>query len=54
MESHSGVLDGIDYHLFFLVADDDDQVTPEFATDLEIAPHGLIATSGHAICIQTV
>lgn len=53
MASLSGVLDGIDYHQFYLMADDDDQVFPEFATDAEIAPHGLIATTGHGVCIAT-
>jgi hypothetical protein len=52
MASLSGVLDGIDYHQFYLVTDDD-EVSPEFETDPEIAPHWLITPSGHALYIHT-
>lgn len=53
MTSRSGVLDGIEYHQFYLVADEDDEVFPEFATDQEISPYGLIAATGHAVCVCT-
>lgn len=49
----SAELDGIDYHQFYLVADEDDDVFPEGAFSDEISPHTLIVPTGHAVCVST-
>ena len=53
MELVSGELDGIDYHQFYLVADDDEEAFPEGEFTDEISPHTLVVPSGHALCIST-
>lgn len=51
MKTLDGVLDGIDYHQFYLLAEADVGTFPSYADDEVIKPHGLIASSGHGVCV---
>jgi hypothetical protein len=53
MRLASGFLDGIDYHQFYLVADEDEDVFPEGAFTDEISPHTLVVPTGSALCVST-
>lgn len=53
MNRVAGVLDGVDYHQFYLVADDDPDVWPEGAFEDDISPHTLIVPTGQAVCVST-
>ena len=52
MQRIDGVLDGIDYHQFYLLANDDPDI-PEGAFEDEISPHTLIVPTGSALCVTT-
>jgi len=49
----AGVLDGVDYHQFYVVADEDPDRFPEGAFTDAISPHTLIVPTGSAVCVST-
>lgn len=53
MQRVSGDLNGIDYHQYYLVADEDEDAFPEGAFTDEVSPHTLVVPSGHALCVST-
>ena len=48
-----GVLDGVEYHQFYLVADEDLWGFPEGSFGDEISPHTLVVPMGNSVCVQT-
>lgn len=53
MERIDGVLDGVDYHQLYLVADDDLDGFPEGSFEDEIDPHTLAVPMDHSVCVLT-
>lgn len=54
MERIDGVLDGVDYHLLYLVADDDPWCGfPEGSFRDDIDPHTLVVPMDHSVCVFT-
>lgn len=53
MERIEGVLDGVDYHQLYLVADDDLDGFPEGSFEDEIDPHTLAVPMDHSVCVIT-
>jgi hypothetical protein len=53
MKQIAGVLDGVDYHQFYLVADDDPDPALEGAFEDEISPHTLVVPTANGVCVST-
>jgi len=53
MERIDGVLDGVDYHQLYLVADEDLSGIPEGSFEDEIDPHTLAVPMDHCVCVIT-
>ena len=53
MDRIDGVLDGVDYHQLYLVADDDLDGFPEGSFKDEIYPHTLVEPRGNSVCVHT-
>ena len=53
MDRIDGVLDGVDYHQLYLVADDDLDGFPEGSFEDEIDPHTLAVPMDHCVCVLT-
>lgn len=53
MDRIDGVLDGVDYHQLYLVADDDLDGFPEGSFKDEIYPHTLVEPTGNSVCVHT-
>ena len=53
MERIDGVLDGVDYHQFYLVADDDLNGFPDASFRDEISPHTLVEALDNSVCVRT-
>ena len=49
----SSFQDGVNYHQFYLVADDDLDAVPDGAFQDEISPDTLIVPTGSAVCVST-
>ena len=53
MERIDGVLDGVDYHVFYLATDDDLWGVPEGSFRDEIDPHTPVVPMDHSVCVFT-
>jgi len=53
MQRLGGVIDGVDYHTFYLVADEDLWGFPDGDFGDDISPHTLVVPMGNSVCVST-